>query len=402
MKNFFFFLIFIFNFNFLLSQNPCDSLEAYFDATCINVSGGVEPYSFLWVDNNNGFSFICNSENGCLLDCESYDFCPGNYSVVVQDANQCTTSVSFLIENINIDFDINNLYINNISGGVGDYEINWYQNGFLLDTLVYQGYNLCFGDYYIEVVDSESCSDTLFFNIDSISADFDFENLTIDNIQGGTPPYSFLWFDNNDTIYNNYSNFVTGLCEGNYYVSINDINNCFLDIYFQVDKIDTDLESTIECSNNDFNGDIVVSASGGVPPYSYVWNYNDTEIYGNEINNLSPGVYFLNTYDSFNCLNEDSIVLNPLTSDCIFNVFSPNNDNVNDVWGIEGSFLFPESNVIIYNRYGRKVFQSEGNKSVKWEGLNINNQKLSEGIYYYVITLKDNIPPYKGFISLFD
>ena len=98
MKNFFFFFILIFHFKSLLSQNPCDSLEAYFDSTCINVSGGVEPYNFLWVDNNNGFSFICNSENGCLLDCENYNFCPGNYSVVVQDANQCTTSVSFLIE----------------------------------------------------------------------------------------------------------------------------------------------------------------------------------------------------------------------------------------------------------------------------------------------------------------
>ena len=43
-----------------------------------------------------------------------------------------------------------------------------------------------------------------------------------------------------------------------------------------------------------------------------------------------------------------------------------------------------------------------------WQGIPRNKekdavteQKLSEGIYYYVIVLKDNITPYKGFISLF-
>ena len=401
MKRFVFSCFCFFFLTFLYSQNPCDSLSAYFDSDCINVSGGSEPYSFLWIDNNNGFSFICNSQYGCISDCENYNFCPGDYSVVVQDNNQCTTSVSFFIDEINIDFSLTTLHIDAITGGVADYNINWYQNNFLLDTLSYQGYNLCSGDYFIEIIDNESCKDTFFFSIDSISANFNIDNLAVESIQGGTAPYSFVWFEDNNNLKID-NNFATSLCEGNYHVTIYDINQCFLDIYFDIDPLMTNLESSIECSNNSFDGEIEVSASGGISPYIYIWNNFDLgEVYGNTINNLYPGVYYLEISDNFGCIIQDSIVISPLNLECVSNVFSPNDDGVNDLWSIEGSFLFQESRILIYNRYGRKVFESNGNKTIDWNGTNLKGQKLSEGIYYYVVTLKNNITPYKGFISLF-
>ena len=71
------------------------------------------------------------------------------------------------------------------------------------------------------------------------------------------------------------NNFATSLCEGNYHVTIYDINQCFLDIYFDIDPLMTNLESSIECSNNSFDGEIEVSASGGISPYIYIWNNFD-------------------------------------------------------------------------------------------------------------------------------
>ena len=132
-----------------------------------------------------------------------------------------------------------------------------------------------------------------------------------------------------------------------------------------------------------------------------VFNSDLGEVYGNTINNLSPCVYYLEISDNFGCATQDSIVISTLNLECVSNVFSPNDDGINDLWNIEGSFLFPESRVIIYNRYGRKVFESNGNKTIDWNGTNLKGKKLSEGIYYYVIILKKNITPYKGFISLF-
>jgi gliding motility-associated-like protein len=60
-------------------------------------------------------------------------------------------------------------------------------------------------------------------------------------------------------------------------------------------------------------------------------------------------------------------------------VFTPNNDNYNEAFEIQ--FLPPNSQLIIYNRWGRIVYQSN-NYQNDWNGDN-----LSDGVYYYILTL---------------
>lgn len=80
------------------------------------------------------------------------------------------------------------------------------------------------------------------------------------------------------------------------------------------------------------------------------------------------------------------------------NTFSPNNDGVNDLWNIEALFTYPESLTQVFNRYGKKVFQSIG-YSKAWDGT-YNGSPLPEGTYYYIIDLKNNTPKRSGWVVI--
>lgn len=64
------------------------------------------------------------------------------------------------------------------------------------------------------------------------------------------------------------------------------------------------------------------------------------------------------------------------------NVFTPNGDGLNDVFEIKGLELFPENEMMVYNRWGTQVFRSQNYKN-DWNG-----QQLMEGTYYYIFRVK--------------
>ena len=89
--------------------------------------------------------------------------------------------------------------------------------------------------------------------------------------------------------------------------------------------------------------------------YTYLWSNGQTE---NPINlSLNPGIYSVEVTDENFC-NEDTVFhIAVMSSDCIPNVFSPNNDGSNDVWNLEDAFFYLDSEVRVYNRYGKLVFK---------------------------------------------
>ena len=66
----------------------------------------------------------------------------------------------------------------------------------------------------------------------------------------------------------------------------------------------------------------------------------------------------------------------------------------------------PESNahenteVVIYNRWGAKVYQSLGYKQA-WDGRNFAGDLVKEGVYFYSIILKNGHDNIKGSVSVF-
>ena len=65
------------------------------------------------------------------------------------------------------------------------------------------------------------------------------------------------------------------------------------------------------------------------------------------------------------------------------NVFTPNNDGLNDVFTLTITGI-DELKVNIYNRWGNMVFEQTG-KDISWDGIAKNKQTVSDGVYYYVI-----------------
>jgi gliding motility-associated-like protein len=84
------------------------------------------------------------------------------------------------------------------------------------------------------------------------------------------------------------------------------------------------------------------------------------------------------------CSNYDEVVIQVITKLEIPNAFSPNGDGVNDKWMIKGIELYPEATVIIFNRYGQKIFERYRYYERPWDGA-INGKYLSTGVYYYLV-----------------
>jgi gliding motility-associated-like protein len=86
------------------------------------------------------------------------------------------------------------------------------------------------------------------------------------------------------------------------------------------------------------------------------------------------------------------------------NVFTPNGDNVNDVFFLKATNL-DQISILIYNRWGNVIFEMESdNGNIEWDGKYQSGKDAADGTYFYVIkaTGKDGTSyDKKGTISLY-
>jgi gliding motility-associated-like protein len=68
------------------------------------------------------------------------------------------------------------------------------------------------------------------------------------------------------------------------------------------------------------------------------------------------------------------------------NVFTPNNDGINDLFAIQGVGIF-QYNLYIFNRWGTALFQSNAIETW-WDGT-YRNEPVADGVYVYLITYRD-------------
>ncbi|MBX7094621.1 MAG: gliding motility-associated C-terminal domain-containing protein [Flavobacteriales bacterium] len=90
-------------------------------------------------------------------------------------------------------------------------------------------------------------------------------------------------------------------------------------------------------------------------------------------------------YISINTVSNDISTLIP-------NAISPNGDGKNDVWKLNFiSILYPNASVEIFNRWGQKLFSSDG-YTTPWDGT-FNGEPLPASTYFFVLDLKDPSKP---------
>ena len=378
-----------------------DSLEIlilHTDITCneggtatVTATGGVSPISFLW-------------SNGDTT--ETIDSLWGQqYWVIVTDS--CGASVS---DTINLE----NYYLNTVvyfddvshtaeveiesTSSMGPFKHKWYNN--LNDSIGIGNISpiLCEGIYFVLTTDlSNGCS-----IIDTVSVEFsislglvDLTTITIypDSNLWGSPPYTYLWSNGADSIH-------ADLCPGDHWVEVTDVNACIVREDFTIDNLVITLDpasAIIECNLENLDIDIEATVTGGTAPYTFKWWNGSKE---NPINlGLYPGNFSVNAIDVNGCQQDTNFMIATITSVCIPNVFSPNGDGRNDTWSLEDTFLYEDSELRVYGRFGRLVFHSVGYHN-QWDGTSMAGDDLPEGVYFFSIELGHGFNQINGTVTI--
>lgn len=118
------------------------------------------------------------------------------------------------------------------------------------------------------------------------------------------------------------------------------------------------------------------------PSASYLWQDNSTNP---TFTATQQGTYWVKVTVN-NCTTTDTILINREDCDITLempNVFTPNNDGINDLFVPKISKGIVSMNTLIYNRWGKKIYETD-NLFVEWSG-----QDVSDGAYFWIIYYTD-------------
>ena len=279
----------------------------------LTASGGTSPYMYIWSNNAIGSSIT--------------NLCAGVYCCTITDSNNCTITTCVTITEpsaLSISVSQTNVTCNGLCDGTATVTVSGGTPGYayLWNTVPIQNtttiVNLCAGIYNLTVTDSNGCTATASVIITepnpmavSIISLFnptcnDLCNGTADiNVSGGTTPYAVLWSDGQT------GTSITGLCAGNYFATITDANICITVLMLTVtEPVEITINTiTTNASCGLCDGSAISSASGGNPPYNFVWDdligtVNDT------IANLCAGLLHVTVIDANLCTSIDTVYIN--------------------------------------------------------------------------------------------
>ncbi|MDR6764550.1 gliding motility-associated-like protein [Flavobacterium sp. 2755] len=126
---------------------------------------------------------------------------------------------------------------------------------------------------------------------------------------------------------------------------------------------------------------------------------------------LTTTTYKVVFKNEYNCEAEDFVTITvvPEDKDETKYGFSPNGDGINDYWQIDDITNYPNNQVLIYNRWGDLVFQTENydNTSNVFTGIanksrNLGANQLPEGTYFFEIRVNQphHFKKLKGYLVL--
>jgi gliding motility-associated-like protein len=229
---------------------------------------------------------------------------------------------------------------------------------------------------------------TLDLGVDKIICDGDTAFIDLDLQQG-----ELMWNDGST----DFSNSI--MHEGIYFATYN-FNNCPT----QIDSIKIiviknnldDINDFVLCLDDTFNLilpndlDVIYSWSNGIT--------------GNVFTTLQSGSFFLSISKN-NCVFFDYF---QIINDCIPvfeipNVFSPNNDNINDYFTPTNIKNIDRIDISILNRWGNIVHNEIG-VSFSWDGY-CKGTKCSNGVYFYKVKITSLLGEeylFQGFITLLE
>jgi gliding motility-associated-like protein len=136
---------------------------------------------------------------------------------------------------------------------------------------------------------------------------------------------------------------------------------------------------------------LTATANGGAPAYQYIWStlsgpdqFTNPNSAQQVFSPTAQGSFFVSVIDACGRTTGDTI--NILVRPCeltIPNVITPNGDSENEFFVIKNLGEFPNSRLIIYNRWGNLIYEN-GNYLNDWAA-----KDVTDGTYYFVLYVSD-------------
>lgn len=357
----------------------------------INVDGGTTPYAYNWyfgpttqdVDNliAGTYNVQITDLNGCLIKLANLVVQPTN--MVISGEIIQPSCFGFADGSVNV----------LPTGGIAPYTFEW-DNGEVTQSVD----NIDAGDHTVMVTDANGCIQPYTATVDEPSQ-LEASAVVLNNScfelgdgsivvtpSEATPPYDFDWSNGG------HGNAIDALAAGEYTVTVTDAQGCALQLTYQVtqpDLLTVDLSSPLNFHEHNISfyggndGSISTAVNGGTGPYIFDWSNGDVDA---DINGLTAGNYAVTVIDNLGCEANAVITLREPFNLEMPTAFSPNNDGDNDFFEIRGIDAYPDNKLIVTNRWGNVVFETEGYKN-DWKGITNRGKELPDGVYFVILEI---------------
>ncbi len=359
----------------------------------ITIIGGTPPLTYLWSNQQN----TLNLPNGLA---------PGSYSLVVTDNAGCSDSITGIIINSTggpiIDttqLQITPVGCNGEPGSITGISSNAVGIQYSWSNSINTADNVSVGTgmYTLTVTDANNCISTMTVTVPALTPVVLNEtqvnvvnptcllngSITGISASGGTNSYTYSWQPGNINSLN-----LQNLTAGNYILSVTDANGCsdtsalytltppnYPIASFTYSPLLPNLGDSVTFTNTSTNYTSEQWVNAGITifqpsPWSYSYTAGTFQVTLTVTNNegcVDTANAFITVYDQIQ----------------VPNVFSPNDDMINDVLYIQS--LKPGTSLTILNRWGNVVYYSESYAN-NWDGKDQNGNDVTEGVYTIILT----------------
>lgn len=206
----------------------------------------------------------------------------------------------------------------------------------------------------------------------------------------GLAPFQYVWKNSAGLVVGTISN-LSGVISGVYTLTVTDANSCSITVgSFYVP---TTPPIIAQFTANPITGETPLSVTftnNSIGAATYLWQFGT----GDSSNLMNPvyiyqplGVFkvCLTAISATGCIDstcsEIDIYLNSVF--IVPNIFTPNNDNFNDIFSVVGIGL-TKMNAVVFNRWGQKQYEWN-TVSGGWDGRSSSGVDCADGTYYYIL-----------------
>jgi len=400
----------------------------------LNISGGVGPYTFDWNDDQlDGLE-------------DPTDISAGVYSVIITDANDCTTTESLTIEEpmgvevnaITSDFGGFNLTCSDATdgaiqiignGGMPPYTYLW-NTGATTDMIE----NVGTGIFQVEITDGNGCTTTESITLrapEEISASFvpiptecfgeANGQIILEGVEGGTEPYLYAI---EDEAFTSFEQFIR-LASGDYTINVQDANGCEWQEIFTVPEaveliadFSANQEMAARSVEIQLSDSVEITATFNLPGIidTFYWsdmpNCDDPNCLTQVVDPNETTTYGITVVDERGCTDTETIQVKVKKDRLIYipTGFAPDGNAENSRFKIyAGQGVEELQSFVIFNRWGELVYEAPvtrfggGDNWIEgWDGT-FKGKPMNPGVFVYYAKVKftdDEVIEYQGDVTL--